>query len=580
VVFSEAMDGDSVDPADFRVSVGSDNLAVVDALHYTPEANTHSDYADLAKSVFLVLSAPMDSDATPKITLAGSVADLAGRAVSRGNVTAEDGIAPGVTIEVSHEVSSGDLKITVETDEDITRSAPVLELYIAPDENNDGKRDKVGGEGDDKDDPVDAVRAMTVGGASRVGRTNEWVFSPRFDDDESQTYSVVVNNATDRSGNEGKTGNADPDKTGAVTFEIDNVLPKLVPQEKDDDGDVIKGKEGDFRPGEGDEVSMTDPYYITIDWTSEGTEYPGDSEKTVTLTKAVLKSNLADDTKTERNLLTDAITLDDGKSTERTLEGENVASVRSAAKFTIAVPSIGIGDHTLTINGMDSQGNTLEDDAVLKFTVVAQPMFKLELNAGMNLISIPNNPSDTDINAVLGEYEEIDLVITLSDGLWLTATRDEDTGMFEATGTATDLTTIDAQHAYYVRTTAPVDVEVDIPATGIIRNIPSIFAKGGQWNLVPVISILPIGGAAGEIQAGDELDADTYFGSGISIFTFAGGRVVSVNQGQPNDPATDAIDKDDNGPVYDNDDDASTGAEFGMGYWVFYDFDHTILPGG
>ena len=43
VVFSEAMDGDSVDPADFRVSVGSDNLAVVDALHYTPEANTHSD---------------------------------------------------------------------------------------------------------------------------------------------------------------------------------------------------------------------------------------------------------------------------------------------------------------------------------------------------------------------------------------------------------------------------------------------------------------------------------------------------------------------------------------------------------
>ena len=60
-----------------------------------------------------------------------------------------------------------------------------------------------------------------VGTANRVGRDNEWVFTPRFDDDDSQRYSVVVTDADDRSGNRGMKGVKDPDGKGAITFEID-----------------------------------------------------------------------------------------------------------------------------------------------------------------------------------------------------------------------------------------------------------------------------------------------------------------------------------------------------------------------
>ena len=105
VVFDEAIDGDSVAPSDFTVSVGTDNLTVVDALHYEAGSKTppeHKGSNDIARSVFLVLSTDLDSDATPKVTLAGPVSDKAGRSVSKDNVTVADGIAPGIKVEVSH----------------------------------------------------------------------------------------------------------------------------------------------------------------------------------------------------------------------------------------------------------------------------------------------------------------------------------------------------------------------------------------------------------------------------------------------------------------------------------------------
>ena len=565
VVFTEELDGDSIDAGDFRVSVGTSNLNVEEALHYTAGSKTHERYADIAMSVFLVMSEPLDPDATPKVTLAGPVADLAGRSVSQDSVTVEDGLAPKVEVSVSSPVSSGDgLKITVTTDEDIRPSSPTLELFMAPDEDDDGKRDKTG---DDPDKAIEAPFTVQVGTASRVGRANEWVFSPTFGGGDSGKYSVYVTQAEDNVGNEGKAGNQDPDNKAAITFEIDKEIGFTVGTGDTDDS---------LTPAEDSEVSVREPYYITIDWKSEGSEYPGDSQKAITLTKAVLDEGEDN----ERNLMADPITLDEGRSDERTLEGENLVSVRNQSRFTITISNIGTGDHTLTFNGMDSQGNTLEDDETLTFEVMDQPKFKLDLAPGMNLVSIPNSPADTDINAVLGQYEEINLVITQSGGVWVTATRDEDTGMFEATGTATDLTTIDAGHAYYIRTTAPVIVEVDIPSADILREIPSVAVKGGQWNLVPVISILPIGTNEGEIQAGDEVDADEYFGSGLTIYTLDRGRIVSVSQGKADEPVTKGTEDDDKGPIYESDGEASTGAEFGKGYWVFYEFDGVILPAG
>ena len=208
--------------------------------------------------------------------------------------------------------------------------------------------------------------------------------------------------------------------------------------------------------------------------------------------------------------------LDAGEDNERDVLGS--ASTSNNREFTIAISDIGVGKHTLTYNGMDETGNSLKTDAVLKFEVVVSPPLTLGLTTGMNLISVPRDPENTDIQAVFGDVEEITLVFTRpiageSDLPWLVAVRDQMTGEFVG-----DLKSIDARHAYWVKASGSSKVEIEVPQLEAQRTPPSIFVAVGEWTLVPVISLAPIApaGTASDspdyIQEGTEFDAGAYFG--------------------------------------------------------------------
>ena len=243
----------------------------------------------------------------------------------------------------------------------------------------------------------------------------------------------------------------------------------------------------------------SDLFFIEIVWYSEGDEYPGDLHDDVSLTKAVLDEGTPD----QQNVLAYATTQD-------------------GYFWTIAVPNIGLGAHTMTFNAEDDAGNTLATDEALTFEVEERGLFDLGLVPGINLIPLPRDPADTDINAVFGDTPVVDLVFTRQGRRWLVAQRDPDTGRFERTGSPNDLWKIDAKHAYFVRAVASVTVEIDIPPLGTQRVPPKVRVKGNRWSLVPVTSLGPIE----DIPQFTEIDADDYLGENWKVaFTFGPGPV-------------------------------------------------------
>ena len=179
----------------------------------------------------------------------------------------------------------------------------------------------------------------------------------------------------------------------------------------------------------------------------------------------------------------------------------------------------------------------MKTDPVLEFEVVVSPPLTLGLTTGMNLISVPRDPENTDIQAVFGDVEEITLVFTRpiageSDLPWLVAVRDQMTGEFVG-----DLKSIDARHAYWVKASGSSKVEIETPQLEAQRTPPSIFVAAGEWTLVPVISLAPIApaGTATDspdyIQEGTEFDANAYFGSDLSkAFTFEAGQWKAISK--------------------------------------------------
>ena len=546
VEFDEELDGNSITASDFSVTDADGNaLTIEEALWFDEDnSDTRSQTPVVRNSVFLKLADPVAPDAALTVELVGSITDAAGNSIS--NVTQQaddviDGIAPAATVTLDTTLSTEDVTVTVSTDEDIHGLEPLLELFVST-----------------SDDPDIAVSEATGINAPRSKRTageNIWTFNLSIAN--SNTYSVVVT-VQDSNRNQSVTGKEDWTDSGSTFFQIDDSLPRPL-----DDGNL------NTTPTDGKtDATVSDPFFIEIKWLSEDDEYVGDTQQSVGLTKAVL---------------------DEGDGNERDVMA--FASTRDGRKWTISVPDISLGDHTLTFNGEDALGNTLDDDEELDFTVVARPSFALDLGVGMNLVSIPGEPEDDDINSVFGASEAVDLVFTRDGDLWKVAQRDAETGVFEATGTISDLTTFDAAHAYWVRSNASVTVEIEIPALGAQQILPSIDVKGNQWNLVPVISLLPLE----KTPQDSTLDADDYLGGNWTrAFTFDVGKwqrripATDIHQCSNPDQADAAANIGDCGTqdpgnsgefftvnIGDQSDDF---VQIGRGYWVWFTEDDTITP--
>ena len=546
VEFSEDLDGNSITTSDFSVTDADGNPLAIANVQWFDEDNSdeRAGAAVARRSVFIELEQALSAGDVPQVNLIGTVNDAAGNTVT--NVTIEsddvnDGIAPTATVLLDTTLSTEDVVITVRADESIRTLEPELELFIST--------------SDDSDIAVAVATGIQPPRSKRTSGENEWTFNLSIAD--SNKYSVVVT-VDDASRNQSTTGEKDWTDSGSISFEIDDTLPRPVD---------AAGKLTTLPLDDELEATFSDPFFIEINWLSEDAEYTGDSQKNVDLTKAVL---------------------DEGDSNERDVMG--LTSSRDGRRWTIAVPGIGLGEHTLTFNGEDALGNTLSDDEELTFTVVARPSFGLSLTPGMNLVSIPGEPSNNAINTVFGDSPAVDLVFTRDGDLWLVAQRDAESDMFEATGGISDLTSIDAQHAYWVRASASVTVEIDIPALGAQRLLPSIDVMGNTWNLVPVISLLPLE----KIPQGSTLDADNYLGTNWTrAFTFERGqwRGVVTNLGvthicgNPDQtPVTTgdcgAQDPANAGEFFTEDEGAQTddAVDIGRGYWVWFTEDGTITP--
>ena len=248
----------------------------------------------------------------------------------------------------------------------------------------------------------------------------------------------------DTSGNEGVDGVADPEDADAITFQIDNALGAAVTD-----------------PVEGADVSIGQFVFVSLDWsTVEEAEYAGDTHDAVDLNTAVL---------------------DSGDAGERDVRA--LASVRSGNEWSLGIDNVDLGAHTLTYKATDDAGNVV--DATLNFTVTEPDPFVLDLTTGMNLISLPGDPDDSSVDGVFGDIPQVNLVFTRDGDRWLVAERGADQTF------SGNLTTVDSKHGYWVRATAAAELIVQVPPLAALQVPPQIPVVGGEWNLVPVISLLP-----------------------------------------------------------------------------------------
>ena len=480
----------------------------MDADDFTVDGIIPSDaehFSGRASSVFLTVGA-LAPDATPTVAIVGELEDTGGNVIDSGSKTAVDGIAPDLTVTFTggNYTKSG-VEISVVSDEPIAGSLPSRMVYKCT----------------TSADACDGAASHTQR-SSVVETRKEWTFS--MSGFVEGRYSLEVG-ARDTKGNIVTAGGANAKK--GLSFEIDKTLPAPV---KDVNGDEVL----DTVPAPGGSITLSDSTLLRIRWETEADEYVGDSHVTVWITKMELDG--AD--------VSDQVSTRDNKNFTITVSKELLGATQADQ----------LGSHSLVFNATDEAGNALSKDAKLDFTVALRDLYELNLNPGINLVSLPSDPASTNINDVITSSDNINLVFTYNPadprGPWLFASRTSVDDPF--TG---DLETIDGNHAYFMRAVSDVTLKVDVPPTDPSRPAPpKTFNVVQGWNLVPVSDITR--------QAFDStIDADSYL-TGID---WTRALTYDSNEAQPwvvVSPGTDAD------------------LKVGFGYWLWANNAGQIIPGG
>ena len=474
-VFSEALDASTIAASDFTVDGSTVNSAALNA--------------DTTTQVDIVVASDMDPAVKPAVTIAGTIADAAGNAVASGSsVTATDGIAPAptVTTDAALIALDGKVTVTVTTDEKLAASYPKIDVHGNSGATGAGalttsastplvttaSYTAVAGSGSGQfgfsiqaSDGSNAYTNLTAVADETPTLTSSTLltlakgpiadadFDGDVDRDDITAISLTIGgtattsksfiSAVDASArtitlSSAATAATISYKTADTVFEIDQAAPTVT-----------------VTPASGATVTDQSPFLRLV---FDEDEYPGDSYKTVTITKAVLTNP-------------DASTTDIASSF---VSADNIDFLYSAT-------DLALGAYTLTISATDSAGNALTDSATT-FTV-AKRTASIALRPGWNLVSIPGTPADTAVGTAIANAN-IDIVTTYDPttaGGWLTAVRGSD-GTFSGT-----LTTVDGSKGYWVHTSTFDPLTVDVPGlTAGSASAPAQYKLVQGWNLIPV----------------------------------------------------------------------------------------------
>jgi len=452
------LDAATVAASDFTVAGSGPSAATVNTVAVT----------DCAIGQCVYLTVPSQStDAKPEIKIVGSISDKAGNAQTTGTVTAAgDKLRPVLTVTSSAALSKTSVVITVSSSE-LLNATPTIQAGGAP---ANGALTAFQSTKAVKTFTVTATGTTSYTATYTVGSTT---FGLTAGTVEAQKVWVLVA-GTDLNGNAKTLGDALSDAGAALTTDV-------ITFQADNKPSTVAVTPTTASAGQ-----------VRIGLVFNEDEYTGDTNKTVTVTKATLET----------------LTAAGGTVTA---SADVLAALFSTDKISYTLAkTLDVGSYNLKVEFADAAGNA-GTSLVNALAVTAVPKVVIALQPGLNLISLPGTPKSTAINDIItAALTPVDLVVaydpTAANPYGVTATRSATTGLLAGT-----LTTLVPGKIYWVRSTAFVDISVDIPALDPLGILPTIPVKGGVFNGVGVW-LLQTRNLAGTADIVD-IDADQYFGA-------------------------------------------------------------------
>ena len=524
VVFSEDLDPATVQASDFEVDDNEPLSAEV--------------FSGNQAHVFLRVP-QLDPDDEPEVKLVDSVSDLAGRRTRTGQIDegdTDDGIAPTLEVTIAgtgsgegRPVTDDKVTITVSANEKVSR--PTYRYWRITNVSESGGYYPSKGQS--------AVIPFKQG--------NTYEVEVKLPD--QGLYSILV--TAGDSNNKETTAKVGVDHAEVMDdLETEDVVEMRTAFEDVEDALLI---EVDKNVAGSSEGMVLDPaksatnddantfesdnpnLFISIDLSAEGSEYPiNDGTRT---------PPAAQETSDQDSY--NALTV-----TSATLDGDDIASMlipnTAGNVFLYKASGLSLGDHEVVVEATDAAGN--EDEFKGTITIVERKPYSLSLSPGWNLVSIPGDPANTDINAVIPADHPASRVHSydpMVPGLWLTAIRGAD-GSFS--GTLTDIT---AGRAYLIETDSSAPVSIDIPRADA-TSVPPVIVLSEGWNMVPVLD------PAGVANDDDQRSASDYLGADVKVSRIYGYSSISGSLLEVD--ATDGM------------------LDVGAGYWVYVTEEAAITP--
>ena len=527
--------------------------------------------------VYIQLGTPLVADATPTVALlTGAAQDLAGNSLDKAvEKDADDWIAPTLTVSVTGTKgdrpianADGAFTIDVRSDEELngrpqvqfvdligqdngsnadprytysTSADPYKACNLTPqeDDNHWTRECKVSTHLTDAFEGVVGIIVVARDdGAGNIGITPGWNEAPHQQRGALPAPAEGAGVDAEKMGDAGLLVEIDRsfNGTNAATAPSDQTPPRVEAVTPQSGGDAKK-------------TESRNPF-IQLDFTDEGSEY------------LVLRNG-------ENPIAGGPIKDSHGTVTinEIELDGDDVSEKLSRvdkAQFSVVLRDLEVGKYTLTYKAEDDAGNEY-NDGEFKFEVLARKPYKVSVQPGWNLISLPGDPESTAIGDVLSSAGFLQTVLGYQNGDWLTARRTDD-------GWEGSLTDIEAGYGYWVLTQTFETVSTLLTEIDPASTPPTVPVTRG-WNLLGVIDIAQRSAGSAPGEAGDNADeADNYFGSIPWKVAYAYKTQESVwVRTTPGEESTGCSD-DDADTVCDNE------IANGDGYWVWSERPSTLVP--